>query len=196
MKNKNEWFTLVELTISIFIISVVIIWISLSLTQISKNFFDSEIKTNIFSQVKDFNYDTYFFKYNSWIILTWWILLYDDKKWFLIWSFVDENGGYDYKLKYDNNLYNEYYFWFFLLNDKTLSWILNNPLSIYDFKFNDWKIYNKLIIKDLNINKYNSINLYEINLNIFKNFKKDYSSKTKEEFFIQKDDYLKINFNF
>lgn len=196
MKVKNDAFTLVELTISILIMSIVIIWISISLMKISDNFSDSTLKTDIFEQIKEFNYDTYNFNFDSWSIFTGWLLLYNQKNWVLIWSFIDEFWWFDYKLNYEDTVYKKYYFWFFLLNQNTLSWVLNDTINIYDLKFNNWKIYNKLIIKDFFINTYNSWNLKEININLFKKYNENLTWKLKQDIFVKKEDYLKFNFDF
>ncbi len=196
MNQNKKAFTFVELTISIFILTIIIVWISVSLVNISKNFFDSNLKIDIFSQVKDFTFNTYFLNYNSWIILTWGILLYDDKKWVLIWSFLDEFWWYDYKLNYDQLKYDKNFFWYFYINENTLSWILNENIDINNLKFNDWKIYNKLIIKDIFIKKYDNLDLYDLEINFFKNYIDDFKWKIKKDLFLQKEEYLKFNINF
>lgn len=196
MNQNKKAFTFIELTISIFILTIIIVWISVSLVNISKNFFDSNLKIDIFSQVKDFTFNTYFLNYNSWIILTWGILLYDDKKWVLIWSFLDEFWWYDYKFNYDQLKYDKNLFWYFYINENTLSWILNENIDINNLKFNDWKIYNKLIIKDIFIKKYDNLDLYDLEINFFKNYIDDFKWKIKKDLFLQKEEYLKFNINF
>lgn len=196
IKILQKWFTLVELTISVLILSIIIIWISTAFMQISQNFSDSTYKTNIFEQIKEFNFDTNIFKYNTWIVYTWWILLYNNNNWLLIWSFLNENWWYDYIFDYNDDIYNEYLFWYFILNQNTLSWVLNSSLDINTLKYNNWKIYNKLIIKDLDIKQYNTEEIIEMNLEIFKNYNTILNEKNKSEEVIQKEDYIKFNFNF
>lgn len=198
MKQQKKWFTLVELTISIFIMSIIIIGISLSLIKISQNFSDTHFKTDIFQQVNEFHFDTAMFKYNSWIIFTGWILLYDDTKtkWFLIGSFVDKNNGYNYSFEYDQNEYNSYYFWYFLLDENALLEILNGTISIQDRVYNNGKIYKNLIIKDISISTYNSGTIFEIYLEIFKKYQDNFIGKKKTDIFLPDTEYVKFNFNF
>ena len=189
MNTKNEGFTLVELTISIFIFSTIIIWIL-------NNFENNNLKVNIYDQIKEFNFDTHILNnYSSWITYSWWILLYNNNFWILIWSFLDTELWRNYNFFYDRDYYKKYYFWYFILNTNTLSWILNNSLDIRNLKFNNWKIYDKLVIKDIEIKTYNTWSIFELNVNFFKKYTQDYNWN-KNNILIKKDDYLNFNFYF
>lgn len=196
MKIQKTWFTLIELSISVFILAIIIVGISFSIMKISQNFSDSAIKTDIFQDIKEFSFDTSLIQYNSWIIYTGWVLFYNEKSWILIGSFLDNHQWYNYTFWYNPELYNKYYLWYFFLNQNTLSGVLNNHTNITDLNYNNGKIYKKLMIKDIAILTYNSGEIFEINLDIFKKYVPNLTGKNKQEYFLKIDDYLKFNLNF
>lgn len=195
MQNKKG-FTLIELTISILILSIIIIWISLSLIRIWNNLSQSTLESDIFMDIKEFNYDSYLFDYNSWKILSWALVLYNDKNWILIWSFLDKNNWFDFEINTDDSVYNPSYLWYFKIDENTLSWVLNDPIDLTTKKFNDWRIFRKVIFKSFSINNINSWKIFEIYLEVFKKYSINYTGKNKNDVFISSDDYLKFNFNF
>lgn len=196
MHKKTKWFTLIELNIVIIIVWIIIIWISISISKISKNIQDSKLNTNIFEDVREFWLDSSFLSYSSWITYSWWVLLYNNNNWVLIWSFLDNNLWYNYEFNFNKEVYNKNYFWMFYLDTKALTWVLNNTWSVFNLNFNKGKIYKKLLIKDIGIISYNTWSLYEINLEIFKRYKTNYFWENKIDLVIPKDDYLKFNLNF
>lgn len=196
MQNKTYAFTLIELTIAIFILSLVIVGISFSLVQISQNFSDTSIETDIFSDIKDFTFNTSIFQYNSWKIYTGGLLLYNDKNGAFIGSFEDNNNGYNYTFHYDEYFYSKSYLWYFYVEEKILSGILNENINVSDVFFNNGKIYNKLFIKDIFVDSYNTGAIFEINLNVLKKNVENIIGKKKEESFIPIDDFIKFNFQF
>ncbi len=197
MKKSNKWFTLTELLVSIMIISIIISWIYLSMSKILANMQNSTILTNIFEDVNAFKIDNIFLSYNSWQTLSWWFLLFDDQKtsWVLIWWFLDENNWFNYKLNLDLTKYQKNYFWAFYLDENTLSWILNNPSILENLKFNKWKIYKNMLLKDIKITTLNQ-NIFEVNLEILKKELNEVFWQDKNNTFIKKDDFIKINLNF
>lgn len=194
MQNKKG-FTLIELTISILILSIIIIWISLSLIRIWNNLAQSSLEADIFTDIKEFNYDSYLFDYNSWKILSWALVLYNDKNWILIWSFLDKNNWFDFEINTDDSVYNPSYLWYFKIDENTLSWVLNDS-DLTTKKFNNWKIFRKVIFKDFFIKPLNSWKIFEIEVEIFKKYSDSYNEKNKSEIFIPIEKYLKFNFNF
>lgn len=196
MKCKNKWFTIVELVISMSILWIIILWISFSLVRISENLSDANLKWNIFSDIKEFLYDSYFFNYNSWKILSWSLLLYNDKTWIIIWNFLDENNWYDYQIISNDLVYNKGYLWYFKVNENILPNILNNSINVLSLSFNDGKIFKNILLKNFEIIPYNSERIFEINIEVFKNPMKNYFWQNKSDLFIPKNDYLKFNFNF
>lgn len=197
MKKQKKWFTLIELSISILIISIIISWIYLSMSKILENMQNSTILTSIFEDINEFEIDNIFIDYSSWKTISWSILLFDEwkKSWVLIWWFLDENNWFDYKLNTDLSKYQKNYFWAFYLDWNTLSWILNNPLNFGSLKFNKWKIYKKLLLKDIKINTLNQ-NIFEVDLEIFKKELNEIFWQNKQDIFIKKDDFIKLNLNF
>lgn len=185
-----------ELSISVLILSIIILGISTSMIQVSKNFHESQIKTDIFLQIKELYYDTSLFSYNSGIVYTGWLLLYNDKKWLLLWSFQDKNDGYNYEFSYDEHIYQKSYLGYFLLDEMMLSGILNDSAFLSWLLLNRGKIYDKLIIKDLWFMLYNTGQIFEIQTEIFKKYDDTFSGALKGSILIPGDNYIKFNFHY
>lgn len=197
MLQKNKyWFTLVELTIAMVILSIIIAGISISLVKVWENFNDNTVKTSIFSDIKDFNYDSYLFKYNSGMILTGGLLLYTDKRGILIGAFKDGYKWYDYQLDFKKDIFSKTYFWYFNIKTNVLTGILNEWVDISTLKFNDGKIFKNLVIKDFEVKTYNGGTIFELNFQVFKRYLDEYTAKLKKDIVITPDEYLKFNFNF
>lgn len=196
MKYQLKGFTLIELSISVLILSIIILGISTSMIQVSKNFHESQIKTDIFLQIKELYYDTSLFSYNSGIVYTGWLLLYNDKKWLLLWSFQDKNDGYNYEFSYDEHIYQKSYLGYFLLDEMMLSGVLNDSAFLSWLLLNRGKIYDKLIIKDLWFILYNTGQLFEIQTEIFKKYDDTFSGDPKGDILIPGDNYIKFNFHY
>lgn len=197
MLQKNKfWFTLVELTIATVILGIIIGGISISLVKVWENFSDNILKTTIFSDIKDFNYDSYLFKYNSGIILTWGLLLYTDKRAILIGTFKDGYKGYDYQLDFKKDTFSKTYFWYFNIKTNILTGILNEWVDVSTLKFNDGKIFKNLVIKDFEVKTYNWWSIFELQFQVFKRYLDEYTGKLKKDIVIKPDEYLKFNFNF
>ncbi len=195
LNKTNKWLTLVELLISISILTMIIVWIWVSMSLISDNLSKWNIDIEIYNDANIFISESYLFRYNSWIILSWALLLYDDKHWIVLWAFDYNKDNYDFKLAATWALYSKQVFWYFNIEENTLSWILNNTISLYDLAYNNWKVFNNLIAKKSDIVRYNTWTLFSFNLDIFRwtYDKYEWLSKTT---FIPKDDYIKLNFNF
>lgn len=196
MKYQLKGFTLIELSISVLILSIIILGISTSMIQVSKNFHESQIKTDIFLQIKELYYDTSLFSYNSGIVYTGWLLLYNDKKWLLLWSFQDKNDGYNYEFSYNENIYQKSCLWYFLLDEMMLSGVLNDSAFLSWLLFNRGKIYDKLIIKDLWFMLYNTGQIFEMQTEMFKKYDDTFSGMLKGDILIPVDNYIKFNFHY
>lgn len=196
MKYQLKGFTLIELSISVLILSIIILGISISMIQVSKNFHESQIKTDIFLKINELYYDTSLFSYNSGNVYTGWLLLYNDKKWLLLWGFQDKNDGYNYEFSYDKNTYQKSYLWYFLLDEMMLSGVLNDSTFLSWLLLNRGKIYDKLIIKDLSFILYNTGQLFEMQTEIFKKYDDTFSSTLKDDILIPVDNYIKFNFHY
>lgn len=193
---NKKWFTLIELSVSMLIVSLVIFWVSTSLIKLSNNITDNNLKTEIFTQLKEFNYDSYLFNYNSWKILSGGLLLYWNNWWILIGSFSDENNWYNYKYNTWFTNYSKKYFWYFKVKTNVFSWILNDSINYSTTFFNDWKIFNKVLVKDIKLSSYNTWWVFELNLDIIKKYNSQNDWQKISDIFLSKDEILKINYNF
>lgn len=200
--NKNiGWFSLIELTISIFVMIIIIIWLSYTIVWISEDFKKNQMQINTYQDVKDFLFDSYSLSYSTGLLLkntnkydT--AVLYNSKWWILLWVFDDNELWYDYKLNNDKTIYKFSNLWYFKFWTWVLKTILENTWSIYDLKFNDWKIYKNLIINDFIINSYNTWSIYEANLSIIPDLKPNFIWELKQNLQIDFREIIKLNFNF
>lgn len=200
--NKNiGWFSLIELTISIFVMIIIIIWLSYTIVWISEDFKKNQMQINTYQDVKDFLFDSYSLSYSTGLLLkntnkydT--AVLYNSKWWILLWVFDDNELWYDYKLNNDKTIYKFSNLWYFKFWTWVLKTISENTWSIYDLKFNDWKIYKNLIINDFIINSYNTWSIYEANLSIIPDLKPNFIWELKQNLQIDFREIIKLNFNF
>lgn len=193
---KNKAFTLIELVISILIISIIVVGVSTLLIKISKNIQDGNIKNEIYFSLKEFHNDSYLFSYSSWKVLTWALLLYSSSWWYLIWGYEDINWWMNYKLSTDNDRYKKKYFWYFRIQANTLSWIINGNLNYSNTYFNDGVVYSKLLLNDFKVESYNSGTIFNIDLYILKKYQTEFEWMDLKSIFIPKEDILKVNYNF
>ncbi len=200
--NKNiGWFSLIELTISIFVMIIIIIWLSYTIVWISEDFKKNQMQINTYQDVKDFLFDSYSLSYSTGLLLKTTnkydtAVLYNSKWWILLWVFDDNELWYDYKLNNDKTIYKFSNLWYFKFWTWVLNSILTNTWSIYDLKFNDWKIYKNLIINDFIINSYNTWSIYEANLSIIPDLKPNFIWELKQNLQIDFREIIKLNFNF
>lgn len=191
MKRTNKWFTLIELTLSILILSIIVWGISVSLMKVSQNFATMNKKIFIYNDVQDFLLDTAFVDFNSWHILSGGILLYWENGGVIIWDFLDVNNG-GYQLHYNDEKYQKSSLWYFLVG----SWVLNNLIwwnLDYNPIFKRWKIYPKIPLKNTSFSQ--SWTLFDINLEIFLD-ESLFIWKNKSNTFVPQDDFIKINLKF
>lgn len=201
MIKNYKWFTLIELTISIFIMIVVIVWLSFTMVSISNDFKNSQLQINLFQDAKDFMIDNFNITYSTWIVLTWtWkydtLLLYNTKWWIVIWAFLDNDLWYDYVLNSDKTIYSKTNLWYFSVWTWVLNTILTNTWWIYNLKFNTWKLYKKLLINDFSVKSYNTWSLFELNLWAITELKPNFIWVIKSSLPINSKDIIKLNFNF
>lgn len=191
------WFTLLELLVSITILSFIVFIISFFLINISKTVETSTWESIIYEDLSNFLIDNYNFHYLSWMIITnswkfpvllkynsWW-------NWILFWVFSDNPNWYNFSLSNNDSIYNKKYLGYFFLNQSSLNSVLSSPTSIYNLKFNNWKVFKNIILKDFTINYISWV--YDFNLSVIKNFKDDNLWTSLKN--IISDDILKLNIN-
>lgn len=198
MKKNIYWFTLVEMSISLLIISMIILWISVSLWNIIDSFKQTNMETNIFNDINDFIVDWQLFSYNSWIII--WksnsLLLFDKKNnWVIIWNFNYSDDLWWYKIWTWKIYSKDNLFWYFYIPKNTLSWVLINTWTLFWQVFNNWKVFDNLITKSFNITTLNSWSIFELNLEFFKDINNKFMWEPMTTL-VNKDEYLKLNINF
>ncbi|MDD5770055.1 MAG: type II secretion system protein, partial [Candidatus Gracilibacteria bacterium] len=69
-KKYNNAFTLLEIMISMFILSIIIGGVTISFSKILDNFSSSNSESILFSDIKEFVADSILFKYSSGLILS------------------------------------------------------------------------------------------------------------------------------
>ena len=185
-KNKDSWFTLVELVIAIILSSIIFLFLMNFVSKTIEEMSYSKNKTKIITQIYDFEevVDGIREKYNSWNILvnneTWtWsdILLFrtwswETKKEWYIFAMISENS-----LKIDwtwnvDNIWDKV-FAYKKVSDYELNLLSTDINNVYDFKFNRDKIFENIKLKDFQLEKYNSWSLFEAKFFINPLYKKN-----------------------
>ena len=156
-KNKNAM-TLVELIISVFISSTIILivmtFMTTSLNELRVTNETTEAIDTTFTIKDDFAryvkwwYQSFDVYWQAWENSS--ILLYDDIGWILYWIVNHQSWKIQKEKIYWNN-----YVWRRLISFWELTTILADTWSIYDLKFQDDKIYKWVRIKDFNAELYN-----------------------------------------
>jgi len=198
--NKNGM-TLVELIISIFISSTVIIIVmtfmnatfnELRITNKTTKAIDSSfsIKDKINRYVKSWftNFSIYWntWENNSFIIKNW---IWD--KWILFWVINNNSKKIQKQKKYWDN-----FIWYRLLSNKELLDIDSNSWVIYNYSFHKDKIFEWVRIKDFNSEIYNWWSILDVYLSIILVEDKNNYGKNISELFFDKNDILDFEFDF
>ena len=194
-------FTLVELVVSISILMIVVWIVWITLINVSDSIKNTSIDKNIFDDVNDFLANSYNFNYSSWKIITWtWyndaLFLYNLWIWWVVvWSFDNKNNSNNnYTISINDWKYNKKYFWYFFINKDKIVSFLNDNSRFFSQKFNDGKIYNNIILKNITFSQWNNY-LFYISMEIFREFLADYSWQLIDKILIPQDNYIKINLN-
>lgn len=150
MKFSISWFSFVELTVSMAIMMVIIVWLSFTMTSIADNLRKWQSEINMYQDISDFFLDTKNISYSTGLVISQTgnydtLLLYNNFGWVVVWSF-DENANFsDYQLSTNNTVYWKKYLWYFNIWTWSLSTILASTWSIYSQKFNNWKLLNQVL---------------------------------------------------
>lgn len=200
MKKNKKWFTLIELIISISIVSIIIIGIWWVLIKMNQNFYESNYYINTYKEIIEIQNDIMKNPYYSGYILSWsWynsLLLENtyNSWWILIWVFDKNMDFIDYKITNNNDIIRYNNLWYFYISETVLNDIKNTPANIKNYTFNKWKIFSNINIANFEIIKYDD-NIFEIKIEIFKNINK-YLWKDRNTIQIVNDDILKTNLFF
>lgn len=194
---NKKWFTLIELVISVSIISILTIWIWWFLVKISDNFYNNSNDLNIYNEIITFQNDI------TKLNLTWWILIKWDENhfdsiifkntynsWWLIISIFDKNTSLiDNQITNSKNYNNYHNLWYFFIDDYL--YIASNTWSIYSSSFNRWQIFPKTNIYDFNITEFDN-KIYKLNIKTIKKIQNIWNSKTTPK----NEDILDFNLYF
>lgn len=189
---NKKWFTLVELIVSVSIISILSIVIWWFLSQISKNFYDNSNDLQIYSNIINFQNQITKNDFNSWIVIKN-INYYDslvlknsfNSGWIIIWIFDKNSSMIDNELK-EKTSATLPSLWYFFIDD--YFYILNNTWSIYTGTFNKWETFPNLNISNFEVKEYNTWTIFDLNIKVNKNKKTNIPLK--------KEDILEFNLYF
>lgn len=180
-----KWFTFVELIVSLFISSIVLIWvfyfISTNIEEITKS--NNEIA--FYNSLNDFREKMLYFSnvYGSWVVIrnyeTWtgsdtFIFKYDDdSEGIMVWVVPVELM----KIETLTENYSKYYnkvLWYRKLSSSELYEISVDPEYVKTYTFFDDKIFKDLKIKDFQVDLYNSWAIINMDFVFIENYKKLY----------------------
>ena len=196
----NYWLTLVELVISIGISTVIFLWVFSFMSEWLIQIDDSNNKTKIVDQVFSFNYELNKF-------IRWWYTTYskiwtsnnsvlllkniENSKWLIFWV-VNKD---DMKLQ-ENYIYWNNIIWYRYLSEQEVVDVEADESKIYTLKFQKDKLFDLILVKDFNIEFYNSDEIIDLYLSTFtfNNIKQYWKSLTW--FYLGSWDLLEFNFNF
>ena len=202
MKNLkiNYWLTLVELVISIGISSIIFLAVFSFITKWLTEIDVSNSKTKIVDQVFSFKNELNKF-------IRWWYNIYskvwnwknsilllkniENNKWLLIWVVDREIMKFQLDYVYKDNV-----IWYRLLSGQEVLDIVADESKIYSLNIQKDKIFDLIMVKDFNVEFYNSDEIIDLYLStfIYKNSEQFWKSLTW--FYMNYDDLLEFNFNF
>lgn len=202
---NNNWFTLIELIVSVFISSILLIIIFYFIWINIEEILFSENKTTFYNSLNDFRKDIKSISntYNSWVILvnnSYWsgsdiLLLTSPIKddWYIIWVVNNETKN----LETGSIYYNRYYdkvLWYSRISSWVIADIYLNNSDIYLIPFNRDHLYENLKIKDFQADLYNTWSIIDFDISFLLNYKSNLINQN----FIDLSwlDIFRINLNF
>lgn len=171
--NKNKWFTIVEIMIYTFILTIILIPMFSFITDIFDTINQTQEKNEIEVSLWEFEnaFLSYVNQYSEKSIIEWswsdilFLKNINNSKWLLLWNISRDNM----KLDSNKNIYWEKSIWLYNLSSNQINDILNNSWSVYNLEFFKDKLYN-FYVKDIDIQKFNSWTIINVDINIIKSF--------------------------
>lgn len=198
--HRKNWFTLAEVLISTFVSTIILWFIFLFLSNIAEGISKTKDDVLTLESFYDFSdqLDNYRNVYISWSILvdnTDWsdVFLMTDwswENWILVWPVSNTNN----RLNLNNTIYESKTIWFRKLSSKELQDINNDLSLIYDYIFQDDKLYNDLKIQDLILISYNSWKIFDMSLIVNTDFNSSLIWRAWSD--LDKANLKKFNINF
>jgi len=202
---KKSGFTFVELVVSMLISSIILTSVFYFISQNIDEINSSTNRTKFFDEFYGFRDKFIYYSniYTSWSILinnsssSWSdILLMQNElstDWIIFWV-VDENTM---KLEKKQTAYNVYYnksVWFKRVSTWEITAIKSNSWYVYTIWFYKDNVYDKLKMKDLQMEMYNSWSIMNVDLTILKDYNPEYmwSNWTSLKWI----EFYKFNLNF
>lgn len=197
IKINNKWFSLIELVISMVILTTILVFLVIYIGDLLINISKSNEKANIEISITEFKNQIYSKSnlYSSSSIIIDQesdVLLFsniDNSKWVIIWV-VDINTM---KLDINNDIYWNKKIWFYELSETQLTDILWDNIKANDLIFFNDKLYD-FQVKNLEIIQYNTWTLNDSYINIITNYNPWLVWNNWN--WINKEDLYKINITF
>ena len=202
MKYSKYWFTLVEIVVSISILTMIITIVSLSLSKIYQSIHSSTQTSQVFENIQSVFIEKYKTQeYSSWIVVAYSsgfsaLILYEPNgKGVLYWVFDYASNMQDYKLSKVNLTYDKRYFWSFDLSAAQVMQILADPNTLPTRKFNNWRIFENMLVNNFTISSLVINNLYVLDLELFRSIPGMIEGKKKTDYSIDAENFIKIRLN-
>lgn len=202
---NNIWFTLIELVVSVFISSILLMGIFYFLSENIEEIFLSNNKTSFYNDLNNFREKSLYISnnYNSWVIFVnnnYWswsdILLLTSKikdDWYILWVVNREIM----KLETWTILYNTYYnkvLWYTKVSSWEIANIYSSGWYIYNIAFNNDNLYNNLKIRDFQLDLYNSWSIINMDISFLLNYNNSLNNSNWID--LSWLELFKINLNF
>jgi len=198
----KKWFTLIEIMVATFIGTIILAFIFVFLWDIVDGISKAKNEVRSIWAYHDFSTKIINYRniYNTWSIAvdngswSWSDILMltnlDKTKWVLVWAIDMDN----FKLATTNLYYKNLSLWFRQLNAQDISNITSTWSLAYDYLFFKDKVFPDLIVKDIQLDIYNSGSLFDMNMIINLNYNNWLNWLLWKD--LPEDDLLKVNLNF
>ena len=141
MKICKTGFTLVEIVVSLFIMTLVMSIVGISIIQMNQSIYTANLDVKKYEQMNEFILETpKISQFQSWDILSVWdfwvLFFYNSWGKGVILGVFDENTlGYNYQLSLSKTLFAKRYFWYFSLTPSQVTQVLWDPNSLTSMSF-------------------------------------------------------------
>lgn len=204
--DNKKWFTFVELIVSLFISWIVLTGIFYFIAVNVDEIVSSNKKTEFFNEFYDFRDKILEFSnfYHSWQIIvdnasgTWSDVLLlqniDWSEWIIVWVVAPPSV---LKLEEKVTAYQSYYaksLGYRNVSQSEIATILSNSWAIYNLRFFKDKVFPQLVVKDLQMDLYNSGTIINLDIELVSDYNKSLEWKTWDK--LKWEQYFKINLNF
>ncbi len=201
MKIWKIGFTLVEIVVSLFIMTLVMGIVGISIVQMNQSIYTANLDVKKYEQIQEFLLETpKISQFSAGDILSVWdfwaLFLYNPwGKGMILWVFDDNISWYNYKLAFSGSLFAKRHFWYFSLSEAQVTQILWNPNILTSLSLNTWKVFSSLLVSDFSLQELDDPGVYQIDMSIFRIFPEMVMWENMSQYKIEKENIIPIRIN-